>query len=100
MRLTQTQIKAIKTSATEVFGDAAEVWLFGSRVDNDRRGGDIDLYLELPPMDEAKRHKLETRFWVRLQRLLGERRVDIVSHQQGAPLRRIDQQARQTGIRL
>ncbi len=100
MRLTPTQIDLIKQSAEQTFGPEASVWLFGSRVDDTRRGGDIDLYLELPPMDPEAQRKLETRFWVRLQRVLGERKIDIVSHRHGAPLRPIDEQARSSGIRL
>ncbi|MDT8440010.1 MAG: nucleotidyltransferase domain-containing protein, partial [Wenzhouxiangellaceae bacterium] len=54
MRLTNNQIQAIKTAAAEIFGDEAEVWLFGSRIDDDKRGGDIDLYVELPAMDREE----------------------------------------------
>jgi len=100
MRLTQSQIKAIKSAAAEIFGDEAEVWLFGSRADDSRRGGDIDLYVELPAMGEDEMRRLESRFWIRLQRALGERKIDIVTHLQGAPLRPVDQQARATGICL
>lgn len=100
MRLTQPQIEAIKQAAEQTFGPDANVWLFGSRVDNAKRGGDIDLYVELPSIDPDDRQQLESRFWVRLQRALGERRIDIVTHLQGAPMRPIDQQARTTGVLL
>jgi predicted nucleotidyltransferase len=50
MRLTPSQIAAIRTSTALLAGDAARVWLFGSRVRDDARGGDVDLLLEL---DEA-----------------------------------------------
>jgi len=63
-------------------------------------GGDIDLYVELPAMEREETRRLESRFWIRLQRLLGERRIDIVTHVRGTPLRPIDQQARNTGICL
>jgi predicted nucleotidyltransferase len=100
MRLTQLQAQAIKTAAAEIFGQDAEVWLFGSRVDDDKRGGDIDLYIELPAMKTEELRKLESRFWIRLQRALGEQKIDIVTHLRGRPLRPIDQQARKTGICL
>ncbi len=40
MRLTQEQIAATRISVNEVFGLGAQVWLFGSRVDDRRCGGD------------------------------------------------------------
>ena len=47
MRLTETQIQAIHTTAEELFGVDARVSLFGSRVDDHQRGGDIDLLIEI-----------------------------------------------------
>ncbi len=44
MRLTPRQQQIIREAARDVFGTEARVWLFGSRVDDSRRGGDIDLY--------------------------------------------------------
>ena len=46
MRLTPSQHSAIRTTATEIFGEDVIIWLFGSRVDDDKRGGDIDLLIE------------------------------------------------------
>lgn len=45
MRLTPEQIRSIKQVAAEVFGSDAHVYLFGSRVDDQARSGDIDLYI-------------------------------------------------------
>lgn len=47
MRLTAAERRAIKSSAATVFGRTATVRLFGSRVDDRARGGDIDLHIEL-----------------------------------------------------
>jgi len=44
MRLTPGQQSAIRSAVAETFGDAANVWLFGSRVDDNKRGGDIDFH--------------------------------------------------------
>lgn len=46
MRLTNAQIETIRETTRRNFGEDALIWLFGSRVDNSRRGGDIDLYVE------------------------------------------------------
>lgn len=46
MRLSQEQSKIIKTIVAREFESDASVWLFGSRTDDLRRGGDIDLYVE------------------------------------------------------
>ena len=46
MRLTPIQHKQILQVAHLNFGTDANVWLFGSRVDDKQRGGDVDLYVE------------------------------------------------------
>jgi predicted nucleotidyltransferase len=46
MRLTATQRQCILQATRQSFGADAKVWLFGSRADDTRRGGDIDLYVE------------------------------------------------------
>lgn len=53
MRLTPDYVAAIKAATREAFGDTAVVRLFGSRLDDAERGGDIDLHVEAdPPADE------------------------------------------------
>jgi len=57
MRLTEAQRQSIKSTVTKVIGEASRVWLFGSRVDDAKRGGDIDFYVETSPhplMDEVR----------------------------------------------
>lgn len=46
MRLTETEINVIKHSACDVFGSDVVVFLFGSRVDDTKKRGDIDLYIK------------------------------------------------------
>ena len=46
MRLSETQQQCILEATRQNFGDDAKAWLFGSRVDDTRRGGDVDLYIE------------------------------------------------------
>ena len=46
MRLTADQVGAIRQRIYNHLGLNARIWLFGSRVDDTRRGGDVDLYVE------------------------------------------------------
>jgi predicted nucleotidyltransferase len=45
MRLSQNEVSLIRQTLAEV-DPAGRVYLFGSRVDDSRRGGDIDLFLD------------------------------------------------------
>lgn len=47
MRLTNNQIQAICQLVRQVAGSRSRVWVFGSRLDDNARGGDLDLMLEL-----------------------------------------------------
>lgn len=98
MRLTPDEIAAIKQTAAEVFGPAAEVRLFGSRVDDTRRGGDIDLYLEVEPGQATFEN--ECAFTHRLEDRIGDQKIDVVLHERGRPLRPIADIAVHTGVRL
>jgi predicted nucleotidyltransferase len=99
MRPTQEQASIIRDAARQAFGVEAEVWLFGSRVQDNKRGGDIDIYIEAGGgLDDVLDRELA--FHATLQRRLGEQRIDIVVHRRGVPLRPIDIEARRTGVRL
>lgn len=51
MRLTKKQIQRLKDTVAHHFGNSACIWVFGSRVDDQKRGGDYDFYLETPMTD-------------------------------------------------
>lgn len=76
MRLTAEEISAIKVAAAEVFGREAQVRLFGSRVDDEKRGGDIDLLLRVRPGQDSI--EAEIAFKIALEARLGERKVDVL----------------------
>jgi len=46
MRITPEQIAIIIQTTRSIAGQDANVWLFGSRLDDTRRGGDVDLLIE------------------------------------------------------
>ena len=75
MRLRDEERIAIREAAARFF--QAEVRLFGSRVDDAARGGDIDLFIEsdLAVSDVAARR---IAMLAHLERQLGERKVDLV----------------------
>ncbi|HEX8445974.1 MAG TPA: nucleotidyltransferase domain-containing protein [Sphingomonas sp.] len=76
MRLTPTEIDAIKAAASEVFGVDAVVRLFGSRVHDHLLGGDIDLLIEV---ESARRRERDVdRFRTRLFDRIDEQKVDVV----------------------
>lgn len=97
--MTPTELAAIRDTVRALVGDSASVRLFGSRVDDGARGGDIDLLVELEtPVDSAAR--LSARIGARLQQVLGDRRIDVLvaapNLQEGA----IHRIARESGIEV
>jgi len=48
MRLTPVQIETIKSTTAAVLGEGVRVTLFGSRLHDGQKGGDLDLYIEVP----------------------------------------------------
>lgn len=98
MRLHCQEVNAIKTRAVAVYGPDVVVRLFGSRTDDHRRGGDIDLHLEVPAGCGGLAKQLE--FLIGLQDLIGEQKVDVVVHECGSPLQPIDDVALAHGVEL
>lgn len=98
MRLTQQQTDCIRNALHRHFGLKAEVWLFGSRVDDRARGGDIDLLI-LPETDTEAPFDRKVRFLVELEQTLGERRIDVVIEHPEDP-RPIVSIAHQRGVKL
>jgi predicted nucleotidyltransferase len=77
VRLTESEQQAIVNTAREVFGNGAGVRLFGSRVDDTRRGGDLDLLVDVPE-SATDALNLKIRFLVELKQKIGDRKIDVV----------------------
>ena len=99
MRLTPTEIEAIRTCAKAYFGNTASVRLFGSRTDDNRLGGDVDLHIEAETAEMAALSN-EMAFSARLQEMIGDQRIDIVLRPPGYDPRPIDRIALETGVNL
>ena len=75
MRLSIFEIQSILNTFHEVFANG-KVYLFGSRVDDTKKGGDIDLYFEVENQENLFDKKID--FLVKLQSKIGEQKIDIV----------------------
>ncbi|MGQ5489812.1 nucleotidyltransferase domain-containing protein [Thauera sp. ZXT1-4] len=84
MRLTQQQIASIKQTAHAVLGDDARVILFGSRVDDAKKGGDIDLLFETDQRVKNRSAAVGA-IYVALIRQLGDRKIDILLKDSAPP---------------
>lgn len=77
MRLTEHQIRLIRQFAQQVAGSRSRVRVFGSRLDDSARGGDIDLLLELPePVDNPA--LMAAQMCARVSRAMHGRKVDVL----------------------
>ncbi len=101
MRLTDQQRTIIRSTVAETFGAVVGVWLFGSRVDDSKHGGDIDLLIETNQTDIESIMRAEISFVTKLQAKIGEQKIDVLldypSRKSRPPIFSI---AKRTGILL
>jgi len=96
MRLSNKEIKIVVFAFKKIFKSGA-IYLFGSRVDDRKRGGDIDLYLVLDKeIDNVYDKKME--FLLQLDKQLGEQKIDVVISTDKN--REIEKRALKEGINL
>lgn len=99
MRLTSEQCAIIRKTASEVFGEEVDVYLFGSRVDDSAKGGDIDLLVESKkPIPDRLAKALK--MIARLQLRLGDQKIDVVAHDPQMDVAPIVEHAKNTGVRI
>jgi len=95
MRLTYFETEAIIKSFKEVF-ESGKIYLFGSRVDDTLKGGDIDLYIDTADKETLIEKKID--FLVSLKRKIGEQKIDVVFSRDKNRL--IEQEALTKGVEL
>lgn len=100
MRITAQEHAIIKQLAIKFFGKDVRIWLFGSRADDSKKGGDIDLYLQSDePSAQLFNKKID--FLVALKQLIGDQQIDLVVRStQDSTKQIIHQLAEETGILL
>ncbi len=97
MRLTDIEKTIIKAEAKNIFGPGTRIFLFGSRVDDSLKGGDIDLYIE------TEKHALlqdKISLLSHLKLNIGDQKIDVVVNAPNKNDQKIFHIARQTGIEL
>jgi len=99
MRLSQPTRHIIRNTVHEVFGTEATVKLFGSRIHDDARGGDIDLLVELPSIiAESERQAMQ--LTARPQVRIGDQPIDILVLDPSTPRQSIHEHASTAGVTL
>ena len=95
MRLTRQQLRAILDTAHDIYGAGVRVYLFGSRTDDSKRGGDIDLVVR--SRGEPKGVLAKVKMASRLKYLLDDRKIDIIGDHED---NNVSREAVSTGILL
>ena len=95
MRLQTKDIKQIVRIAREIYGNDVKVYLFGSRTDDTKRGGDIDLLVSTS--DKKKGVLARVRMIAALKRVLGDQKIDVIGDHEDSLVTR---EALATGILL
>lgn len=73
MRLTEVEVSAIKDSVNK-FDPDAKIYLFGSRAEDMKKGGDIDLFVISKKITRAERRKIKLSIYDKI----GEQKIDMV----------------------
>ena len=99
MRLSEFEISSIKTLAKHYFGKNVQVFLFGSRVNDQQRGGDIDLFIRHANNKQLLvRSKID--FITDLILQIGEQKIDVILDHPASNNSAFVKTIYQTGIRL
>ncbi|NCT56443.1 MAG: nucleotidyltransferase domain-containing protein [Legionella sp.] len=98
MRLSKHHQHEIVKLVKKNISSQAEVWLFGSRCDDKARGGDIDLYIETPCVDNLFEKKIN--LLLQLKDLLGEQKIDLIVRRTNEALLPIHVLAKERGLVL
>ena len=99
MRLTNLQINTICEGTALLAGQAARVWLFGSRIRDDARGGDVDLLMELTE-SVTEPAQLSARLAALVSRTMNGSKVDVLIKAPNLKLLPIHSLAFSRGIQL
>ena len=95
IRLKDEEIEIIKEAAIEIFGEDVKVYIFGSRIDLTKKGGDIDIFIET--QKEVSLNQ-EIDFFAKLELKGIERSVDVLIKAKNRDNKPIFEEAKRTGV--
>lgn len=78
IRLRDDDIKDIISLFVTMFSKGDRLWLFGSRVNPNKKGGDIDLYVETQIQDLSLLVEKKHRFISDLKLKIGDQKIDLI----------------------
>jgi len=95
MRLSKYYIDSIKTTFESIFNEGT-IYLFGSRVDDTKKGGDIDLFIEVE--DKSDLFEKKIKFLSKLKRKIENQKIDVIFNEDRTRL--IEKEARKWAVPL
>ena len=98
MWISEEMAKSLVALAREHIADNAKVWLFGSRVRDDAKGGDIDIMIEASSIENTLQRKI--RFQLAFEDIWGEQKLDVLLHDTERDDQPIHEIVRREGILL
>ncbi len=97
LRLTQKEINIIKSTAKEIFGENIKVYIFGSRTNPNKKGGDIDILIKTLNKVSVSQ---KLNFLAELELKGIERKVDLIVITPNTKLKEIHKEALKTGVEI
>lgn len=77
MRLSPKEVDAIKSAFNAVINSPFKLYLFGSRLDNAKKGGDIDLLILVGAAEKQKVVDLKNQIRSKIFEKIPEQKIDI-----------------------
>lgn len=97
VRLSPEVLDLIVKFAKKFFGEDIKIWIFGSRTDLSKKGGDIDIYIEVVNYKDILNKKLN--FLVSIEKEIGEQKIDLIVKPYNSE-DFISLEAKNTGVRI
>lgn len=98
MRISPETLRLIKELAIKFFGEDCEVRIFGSRIDDTKRGGDIDIYVETSKDADPF---IQAMFLAELKIKAGDQKIDLLVQRRARPKKDpVFEHAKNTGVKI